>query len=141
MKKGFTLIELLGVIVILGLIVAVAIPSFVESNKQAQINEEKDFENTLKLAVRDYINYYGDSSLCDNVTDGKQDCIDNANNLSNIYIKNGHKITLSTKSLISVGFLKSSLVDPQTNKKMENEIVMIIVTNNNGTLEYEYERK
>lgn len=137
MRKGFTLIELLGVIVILGLIVAVAVPSLIESNKQAQINEEKDFENTLKLATKDYINYYGDSNICE---ENDQTCIDDANNMEKLYTDDEHEVTIGTDELIRVAFLKKSLVDPKTNKKLENENITITVKNNQGTLEYSYTR-
>ena len=137
MKKGFTLIELLGVIVILGLIVAVAVPSLIESNNQAQLNEEKDFENTLKLVTRDYINYYGDTDIC---AEDDTECINYADYLAKIYTENNHTITVDTNKLISVGFLKKSLVDPKTNKKLEDKNITITVKNTKGTISYSYTR-
>lgn len=143
MKKGFTLIELLGVIAILGLIVAVAVPSLIESNNQAKLNEEKDFENTLKLVTRDYINYYGDEDIC---AEDNTECITKANELSGIYVldteagEESKSIQVTTDELINVNFLKKSLVDPKTNKKLENEKITITVTNTEGTISYSYTR-
>ncbi len=137
MKKGFTLIELLGVIAILGVIIAVAIPSLVESNKQAKTNEKKDFENTLILATKDYINYYGDDSICD----GDETCINEANDLAKLYTEDGKTKEISTKTLIDKSFLKSSLVDPSTNNKLANEVIIITVINENNTLKYEFDRR
>ncbi|MBR2833427.1 MAG: type II secretion system protein [Bacilli bacterium] len=53
-KKGFTLIELLSILAILSIIVAVAMPSLVESNRIAKINETKDFEDMVKTACNTY---------------------------------------------------------------------------------------
>ncbi len=59
-KKGFTLIELLAVIAILGLVVAIAVPSIVGimSRNQEKIDsaQEKEFISIAKLWANDYKN-------------------------------------------------------------------------------------
>ena len=45
MQKGFTLIELLGIIVLLGVIIAVAVPSLITSNKNAENSEKEERVN------------------------------------------------------------------------------------------------
>lgn len=53
-KKGFTLVELLAILVVLGIIITVAMPALVESNRVAKINEKKDFEEAINTACEAY---------------------------------------------------------------------------------------
>lgn len=47
-KKGFTLVELLAVIVILGIIVAIAAPNLLNARKAANIEEAKKMEQMIE---------------------------------------------------------------------------------------------
>jgi len=51
MKNGFTMIELVFVIVIIGVLSAVAIPKFLETSKQAHDASVKSFVGTLNRTV------------------------------------------------------------------------------------------
>jgi len=51
MKKAFTMIELIFVIVILGILAAVALPKFLNTATQAHEGNLKDFEGTLNRTV------------------------------------------------------------------------------------------
>ncbi len=53
-KKGFTLVELLAILVVLGIVILVAMPTLVESNRVAKINEKKDFEDKINIACETY---------------------------------------------------------------------------------------
>lgn len=54
MKNGFTLVELLAILVLLGVIIIVAVPSVIESNRIANENEVKEFKEAVETACESY---------------------------------------------------------------------------------------
>lgn len=97
-KKGFTLVELLAVIVILGIIMAVAGTAALKIRKNANIDTVKKLERTLR-------------DIGPNLLSSEMSKSD-----SNFYaayraLSNGENITMPTSDLYNAGYLKSSVID------------------------------
>ncbi len=126
-RNGFTLIELLGVIALLAIIIVIAVPSFVESNRVAQANEEEDFNETIEVAAKDYIN------SCSSF----DDCLAKHSDGFESLFASDSSTTITAEELINAGFLKDDLVNPTTGKVISTSD-SITVTSKSGKLTVTY---
>ena len=65
-SKGFTLIELVMIIVILGILAAVAIPKYIDLQSQAQTAAEKGIVGAVRAAISTYYANACATGTCDN---------------------------------------------------------------------------
>ena len=119
MKKGFTLVELLAVLVILGAIILVAVPSLISTNKASEENEYSECKTTIENAAEAYVESHPDKYAD---------------------LKNGTttSVTISTETLVSAGLVEGNMVNPQTGSRIINEASYVSVKNNSGVLTYTY---
>ena len=114
MKKGFTLVELLAVLVILGVITLVAVPSIIRTNEKSTERDYQEFTKTVENAAEIYMETHIDKKPSP-----------------------GNYKAVTAQELKEKGFINSNLVNPNTKKSIKNDDY-VIVTNNGEILTYEY---
>ena len=125
MKKGFTLIELLGVIVILGLIAMIAIPTI---NSAINSSREKAYDEQINTIVDTARTYMSKNSL--KLPDQT----------------NGSKCSVSVDTLQKDGLLNADDIEnpmykknsTEEKEKFENFNGKVVITFTNNKYKYEY---
>ena len=125
MKKGFTLVELLGVIVILGLIAMIAIPTI---NSAINSSREKAYDEQINTIVDTARTYMSKNSL--KLPDQK----------------NGSRCIVSVDTLQKYGLLNADDIEnpmykknsTEEKEKFENFNGKVVITFTNNKYKYEY---
>ena len=115
MKKGFTLVELLAVMILLGIISLIAIPSI---GKMLIRSRENAYESTKNELIKAAKNYYADN-IRELPDDGSYKCLSVSEIEENGYISN------------------DDIVDPTTEEKLTG-YVKIYFDNTYNQYTYEY---
>lgn len=120
-RRGFTLVEMLAVVVILGLLIGIMVPSvnfLINKNKEDSLDSLK---NNIKVAAQSYFSDYRYEVSVDISQCGSKTLInvDNINDKMNISGK------LPIKVLIDDGYLKTgkdgSIKNPMDNKVLKTD--------------------
>ena len=113
-KNGFTLIELLGVLLVLGVIILIAVPSITAVLDKSKDRLYKTQLNTIKEAAR----LWG------------------AQNIYNLPENDGDVVTISLLQLKLSGFLEIGIKNPKTDKLFPDDM-NIVIKKNGFTYSYE----
>ena len=114
-KNAFTLVELLGVMVILGAMLLVTVPSITKTLKQKDEDEYERFLNDIYLATESYIGM-------------------RTKEYSELVYNN--KAVVELQELISSGYLSENKMNPKTNEVINPLETVLVTRNNDGTYEY-----
>jgi type IV pilus assembly protein PilA len=93
-QSGFSLIELMIVVAIVGVLAAIAIPSYQHYTSKAKFTEVMQASSPFKLAVESCVHEHGNMVLCVNGADGAGQsgippAVQNPDNL-NTYVKSAN---------------------------------------------------
>ena len=119
-KKGFTLIEILAVIIIIGIIAMIAVPTVSQYIKGAEDTTYKSYENSMKDATKNKV------SRCLTENDMSCQLPEETNEKSLVYLT----------ELIDEGLI-DEMKNPETKKMCESDISYVEIKKV-GTTDYEY---
>ena len=130
MKKGFTLIELLAVIVVLGLIAVIAIPTVTSSLK----NYQKKLLNTQIVNIENAARTWGAKHLTELPTITNTSIVKNYDELPST--EEYGVLVINLKLLQDEGLIESNIKNP-VSKKVIDENTPINITNLGNSYSYE----
>ena len=125
--KGFTLVELLAVIVILGLIGLIAIPTVTSSlnsyKKKLKITQENNIKSAAKSWMAKNIEKTpnGDSGVC---------------NFGSSCSEDYETLVITLKELQNSKLIDDDLKDPETNKKIDANDYKVCINSEGNKLVY-----
>ena len=118
-SKGFTLIELIGTLIVISIIMVIAVPSITDTLKRIENRsydiEVKNIENLAKTWLEE--------------------------NIETFNITSNNAINVSTKMLVSLGYISKTPVNPKKKGKKLNGCIRITYNNNNSQYSYSYDNE
>lgn len=121
-NKGFTLVELLAVLVILGFIAVIAIPSINSSMSRTREKQNAQRIELILSSARDYV-------------------VDHKNHIYQV-VDVGEACYIKIDDLINEGYLSEELIQNMKNDNFDGVIQYIKGSSSNGALdEYKYVKK
>ena len=114
-KKGFTLIELLAALIIMGLILVIVIPNISDIIDD---NSTKIYKNQINNIIKSTKEW-------------------GADNIGKLPSNNGDSIRVTLGELQTGGYVKKDLKNPLVDKPFDLNKTYVVITNNNGILNYE----
>ena len=98
-NKGFTLLEMMGVLILLTVILMVVIPNITNTIKKSNLDQLKEYENTVCLGAKTYV---------------REENVEVTGNFP-----------VSGSILVSKNYISSSLINPSTKKNVIQERVIL----------------
>lgn len=142
-NKGFTLVEILAVIIILGVIAAITIPTITTVITKNKEDNYTNLENSILSAAKIYIsdNRYNISLTSESCDSNNQRNISMINGRSDMFIEN-ESGKLKVSVLINSGDLndgKEKIINPKNNNQvLDLDNSYVIVKYNCNTKDYEF---
>ena len=101
-QKGFTLIELMIVVAIIGILAAIAIPSYQDYTKRAHVSEGMALAGAVKTGVAEYFGSNGNLPL-NNISAGAATGTSITGNAVTSVVNSGGQITITYNTKVESG--------------------------------------
>ena len=139
-RSGFTLVEMLAVVVILGLLIGIMVPSVNSLINKNKVDSFKSLENNIRSAAQSYFSDYRYEVSVDISQCGSKNLI-NVDNINDKMKKNTPG-KLPIKVLIDDGYLKTgkdgNIKNPMNNKILKINESYVTVTYNCNKKDFVY---
>ncbi len=116
-NKAFTLIELLAVIIVLGILLGILVPSVIKTIGESKQKAYNTTVESIKTAAESYINMDADPTV-------KQE------------LANTGTSVITLDELIDAGFLPNEVIDPFTNEPLTGTVTITKISENKYTYDF-----
>lgn len=117
-NKGFTLVELIGIVIVLGLLVIIGIPSLIKTMKVNQNREYEVFEKNLFLAAETYVS-------------------DHIEEIDELKVVGGTYYVFTSYLLEEKLIKQKNLYNPKTKRNLTDNAAIKVTVSEDSSYEYE----